>query len=184
MNQNFIDMKQVKNAYQNLLASFKTVLIATTSRDGKPEASYSAYIKYRGHYYIYISELAAHTRNMIETAQAGLLFIENEDKASHLFARQRVSFQCEVIEIERESTDFDFIMDLFEDKFGNFISMLRDLQDFHLFKLVPQKGNFVQGFARAFTIDGEAMDNFHHVKDVGHKRHSDQSQNSLSRARK
>lgn len=169
MNDNTVDFDQVREACNRLTDSFNSVLMATVAYDGKPEASYAAYVKYDGDYYIYISELSAHTRNLSDNGKVSLLFIENEDKASHLFARQRATFQGLAEEVARDSEHFHQVMDMFEQKFGQFIDMLKKLQDFHLFRIHPTKGSFVQGFARAFTIQGEALDQFSHVNDTGHR---------------
>ncbi|MDO8844166.1 HugZ family protein [Methylicorpusculum sp.] len=169
MNDKTIDMNEVRDAYQQLPEQFNSLLMATVSPAGFPEASYAAYVKHEGSFYVYVSELAAHTRNMAHSGLAGVLFIEDEDKAGNLFARQRVTYQCTALEVARDSQAFEDIMSLFEAKFGEFIKFLKQLQDFHLYRLTPHKGNFVQGFARAFTIDGEAMDQIRPINDKGHK---------------
>jgi hypothetical protein len=169
MNDTAVDFDQVREACNRLTDSFDSVLMATVGLDGKPEVSYAAYVKYEGDYFIYISELAAHTRNLLENDKVSLLFIEDEDKASHLFARQRATFQGQAEEIARDSEQFHLVMDTFQQKFGQFIEMLKKLQDFHLFRIHPMKGSFVQGFARAFTIEGEALNEFRHVNDTGHR---------------
>ncbi|MCD2449888.1 pyridoxamine 5'-phosphate oxidase family protein [Methylicorpusculum oleiharenae] len=170
-----IDMNEVLENCQQLPERFNSLLMATVSPTGFPEASYAAYVKYEGSFYVYVSELAAHTRNMAHSGLAGVLFIEDEDKAVNLFARQRVTYQCTALEVARDSQAFEEIMSLFEAKFGEFINFLKQLQDFHLFRLTPQKGNFVQGFARAFTIEGDAMDQLRPINDRGHKTASNRS---------
>lgn len=169
MNAEPLDLDQVKKDYLALSESFKTVLLSTVSPEGMPEASYAPYVREHGQYYVYVSELAAHTLNMSHTPRAGLLFIEDETKAAHLFARKRVTFQCSAHEIERGGEQFELIMNRFQEKFGPFMNLLRNLQDFHLFCLRPRKGSFVQGFARAFAIEGEHMDQIRHLRDRGHQ---------------
>ncbi|CAD6880354.1 pyridoxamine 5'-phosphate oxidase-like FMN-binding protein [Methylomonas albis] len=169
MNDKTIDLEQVRAAYTALPQTFSSVLMATVSGSGEPEASYAAYIRHDGQYYVYVSELATHTRNLLANGRVCLLFVEDEDKAAHLFARQRVTYHCSAGEIDRDSEAFAYIMVLFEEKFGAFMKQLQNMQDFHLFCLSPQRGSFVQGFAKAFAIEGDDLAQIRHVNDVGHQ---------------
>ncbi|ATG88953.1 HugZ family protein [Methylomonas koyamae] len=169
MNDKTIDLEQIRQSYSALAQSFSSVLLATVSADGEPEASYAAYLRHDGDYYIYVSELSAHTRNLLANGKVCLLFVEDEDKAAHLFARQRVTYHCTAGEVERDTADFEYLMSLFEEKFGGFIRQLQKMQDFHLFRIQPQRGSFVQGFAKAFAIEGDDLNQVRHVNDVGHQ---------------
>ncbi|BBL57062.1 HugZ family pyridoxamine 5'-phosphate oxidase [Methylomonas koyamae] len=169
MNDKTIDLEQIRQSYSALAQSFSSVLLATVSADGEPEASYAAYLRHDGDYYIYVSELSAHTRNLLDNGKVCLLFVEDETKAAHLFARQRVTYHCTAGEVERDTEAFAYIMALFEEKFGAFMKQLQNMQDFHLFCIRPQRGSFVQGFAKAFSIEGDDLGQIRHVNDVGHK---------------
>ncbi|WNB76619.1 HugZ family pyridoxamine 5'-phosphate oxidase [Methylomonas koyamae] len=169
MNDKTIDLEQIRQNYSALAQSFSSVLLATVSADGEPEASYAAYLRHDGDYYIYVSELSAHTRNLLDNGKVCLLFVEDETKAAHLFARQRVTYHCTAGEVERDTEAFAYIMTLFEEKFGAFIRQLQKMQDFHLFRIQPQRGSFVQGFAKAFAIEGDDLSQVRHVNDVGHQ---------------
>ncbi len=169
MNDKAIDLDQVRAAYQALPETFESALMATVSLVGEPEASYAAYLKHDGYYYVYVSELSAHTRNLLDSGRVCLLFVEDEDKAAHLFARQRVTYHCSAAEVDRDTAAFEYILSLFEEKFGSFIKQLQKMQDFHLFRIHPERGSFVQGFARAFMIEGDDLERIRHVNDTGHK---------------
>jgi hypothetical protein len=169
MNDKTIDLEQVRAAYAALPQSFASTLMATVSAAGEPEASYAAYLQHDGDYYVYVSELSAHTQNLLTNGRVCLLFVEDEDKAAHLFARQRVTYHCSAAEVDRNTKAFESILSLFEEKFGAFIRQLQKMQDFHLFRFHPQRGSFVQGFAKAFVIEGDDLERIRHVNDVGHK---------------
>jgi putative heme iron utilization protein len=143
--------------------------MATVDAAGIPNASYAAYVEDAGDYYVYVSELATHTQNLQQSGTASVLFIENETEARHLFARQRVTYQCETYEVLRDSERFGRIMGLFSEKFGGFMEMLKNLQDFHLICLHPIEGAYVQGFARAFIVEGENLSQIRHMNDKGHQ---------------
>ncbi|MEJ2554582.1 MAG: hypothetical protein P8079_11540 [Gammaproteobacteria bacterium] len=54
-------------------------------------------------------------------------------------------------------------MSRLQDEFGEIVSLLAGLGDFHLFRLQPVRGNYVRGFAKAYEITGEAMDRIRHI---------------------
>lgn len=144
--------------YRELIARFDSLLMATCNGQGVPEASYAPYLAVEGDYYIYISDLAQHTANLRSQVQCSVLFIEDEQDAKNLFARRRVKFTCTATEIERDSEQFAVIMEQCVQRFGNFMQLLRTLNDFRLFQLCPQQGNYVAGFGQAYQISGAHMD--------------------------
>ncbi len=163
------DLEAIYQSCQAFPKEFETLLMATCSGSGQPEASYAAYLEESGDYYVYLSELALHTSNLQENPQCSVLFIENEKDARHLFARHRLTYQCEAAEVERGSDHFEEIMGLFKAKFGNFMEMLHKLEDFHLFRLKPKKGNYITGFAQAFEVTGDKLNQVRLRDDQGHR---------------
>lgn len=175
-----IDFNEVRMAYERLPKTFDSLLMATVDNHGIPDASYAAYVQEQDDYYVFISELAAHTKNIESNGRVSLLFIENEDQADHLFARERVTYQCESLEIARGSAKFGLVMGIFAQKFGKFIDGLKELQDFHLYRLHPLKGTYVQDFARAFAIEGKGLEQIRHINDKGHQTPNRKSQNGMA----
>lgn len=163
------DLNAVMAEFRNFHHEFETLLMATCNAQGEPDASYAPYVEHLGYYYIYISELATHTENLQATGQCSLLFIEDEGDAKHVFARRRVTLKCAAEEIPRESTTFDTVLDLFVERFGKFMDMMRKLNDFHLFRLKPQSGGYVAGFAQAYTLGGEGLTEIRHRNEKGHR---------------
>ena len=105
-----------------------------------------------GCFYIFISELAAHTQNLRHTPQTSMLFIRPESASNNLFARERATLTCAVTETPRASEPFSATLEQLQAKFGDVIGVLRSLNDFHLFKLSPSSGRFVLGFGQAYAI--------------------------------
>ena len=151
------DLNAVMEACRTFPGQFQSLHLATCNAKGEPEASYEAYVEYDGCYYIYTSELSAHTANLATSGRCSVLFIESEAQAKHLFARRRLTLQCSATEIHRESPDFERLMDQFVEKFGHFMELIRKLTDFHLYQLRPLSGGYVAGFAQAYTLEGEAL---------------------------
>ncbi|MCF6235983.1 MAG: pyridoxamine 5'-phosphate oxidase family protein [Gammaproteobacteria bacterium] len=142
-----------REACRQFIEGFSSVLMATVSCHGEPEASYAPYVEYEGHYFVLISELAMHTRNLIVTDKISLLFIENECEAKNIFARKRVSYQCQALKVERGSDIYNLVLLAFSKKFGKVIDVLKTLKDFHLYRLSPQQGRYVAGFGRTFVMN-------------------------------
>lgn len=166
--------------------AFASLLLATASADGEPTASYAPYVTdAEGSFYVYVSELAAHTANLQQHPRASVLFIEDESHARHLFGRRRVTYSCRVEGISRQDARFAGILDRFAEKHGKFMDMMRDLQDFHLFRLVPERASYVRGFAEAFELTGERLEQIRHLNDKGHRagsRDTASQMNTLSAA--
>lgn len=169
MAQDKIDIEEYTAQCNEFHKAFESVQLATASAAGQPEASYAPYVKIDNDFYIYVSELSRHTANMMENDNVSMIFIETEKEAKHLFARRRLTYRAKAEEIMRGTDVFNLRMDDFEARFGKFINMLRNLEDFHLFRLEPVSGTYVAGFARAFDLVGDNLDVLKHVNDVGHK---------------
>ncbi len=147
-------LESVAQAYQELINKQQTLILSTYSSEHGAEVSYAPYVKGEsGLYYIYTSELAPHTRNLISQGQASVLFIGDEADAATPFARERVTFNCQVKEIPMDDERYDSMLTNMHSKFGQVVTVLRSLPDFHLFVLMPQSGQYVVGFGKAFTID-------------------------------
>ena len=106
-----------------------------------------------GVFYIYVSEMACHTVNLLNNPQASILFIRPESESLNLFARERAVFSCRVKEIARNDEIYTARLNALQDKFGEVVGLLRSLPDFHLFELHPESGRYVAGFGLAFTIN-------------------------------
>jgi len=92
------------------------------------------------------------------------MFIENEQEAKEIFARTRLIFACEAEVIERDSAAWEERMQQFSEKFGELMGVLKELKDFHLFRLTPRSGSYVRGFAQAYAIEGEELDQVRHLR--------------------
>jgi putative heme iron utilization protein len=163
------DLNAVMDECRKFPGLFQSLHLATCNAAGEPEASYATYVEHDGRYYIYVSELSAHTANLAAAGRCSVLFIESEGDAKHLFARRRLTLQCAAIECRRDSPEFEPLLDKFVEKFGNFMGMLRKLADFHLYQLRPQSGGYVAGFAQAYTLEGDGLSQIRHRKDQGHR---------------
>lgn len=143
-----------QTAYQVLPTRVKSAMVSTVNADGTPHASYAPFVMDDLHQiYLLTSGLSAHTPNLLRTGRASVLIIEDESQTQQVFARQRLTYDCHVAPIDRQSEPWETQMAQFEARFGDIITMLRQLEDFQLFHLSPQSGRFVMGFGAAYGVD-------------------------------
>ncbi|MDP3589558.1 MAG: pyridoxamine 5'-phosphate oxidase family protein [Methylobacter sp.] len=148
------ELEDITQRYQELMASQQTLLLSTASANGVPDISYAPFVRDdAGVFYIYVSEMACHTVNLLNNPQASILFIRPESESPNLFARERAVLSCSVTEIIRGDAIYADRIQALQDKFGEVVSVLRSLSDFHLFALRPENGRYVIGFGRAFSIN-------------------------------
>ena len=148
------ELEDFTRRYHKLIASQQTLLLSTASVAGVPEISFAPFVRdHAGLFYIFVSEMAGHTANLLTNPQASILFIRPESECRNLFARERAVLSCSVKEIPRDDEIFIDRLQALQDKFGEVVNVLRSLSDFHLFALRPESGRFVIGFGRAFTIN-------------------------------
>ena len=149
------------------LAGFRSVLMATASADGVPDASYAPFVRIDDNaFYVNLSELSTHTRNLLATPRVSVMLLQAENDTKQLFARKRLSFDAEARTVERDSTRWIQVMDLFAVKFGDIMDLIRPLQDFTLFRLVPRSAVYVRGFAQAYAIEASQLELLRRVNDL------------------
>jgi putative heme iron utilization protein len=149
------------------LAGFRSVLMATTSTDGVPDASYAPFVRIDDNaFYVNLSELSTHTGNLLATPRVSVMLLQAENDTKQLFARKRLSFDAEAQVVERDSSRWCQVMDLFAVKFGDIVDLIRPLQDFKLFRIVPRSAVYVRGFAQAYPIDASQLELLRQVNDL------------------
>jgi len=152
-------MKQSpEDALNSLHQTAQSVFLSTVTLDGQPNGSYAPFLlDEKGDFYIFISQLASHTQDLLNNSQVAILLMEDEQDTRQIFARKRASYLCNCSVISKDDMNYVALLDLFELRFSNIISLLRTLPDFILFKLEIQSGDFVQGFGKAYKITKDGL---------------------------
>lgn len=145
----------------------KTLQLATVDKDGKPHSSYAPFAFSDKGYYILISDIAAHGRNLKEVKSVSIMMIEDEAQARTIFARRRLSFDTQAELVERHSDHWHTAIHLMRERLGELIDDLSKLGDFNLYRLNPVIGRYVKGFGQAFDVTGEDLLSVVHL-DEGH----------------
>ena len=162
-----INLESVKREYQKLLENRRSVQMATIDTDGLPEASYAPFVWHDGACYLFLSQLARHTQNLNSNPAISLLLIEDEADSRNQFARRRIIWQGRSEIVGRETDQFKQVMQAFRERFGDFIDIIEPLQDFQLFKITPTSGRFIRGFAQAFQLSGDGLNEITHINPDG-----------------
>lgn len=164
-----INLDTVKQEYQSLREKMHSVQMATIGADNLPEASYAPFIWYDEACYLFLSQLARHTQNLNANPAISLLIIEAEADTRNQFARRRIIWQGLSENIDRETTLFKHVMQVFRNRFGDFMDIIEPLQDFQLFQVKPESGRFIRGFAQAFQLSGKGLNQITHINPDGSK---------------
>lgn len=134
---------------ENLLKNQKSLMISSLNENKEASISYAPFVMLEGDIYIYISKTAPHYNNLLNNKDCAVMVIEDEKDSKTIFARSRVSFNCEAKKLEENT----------EKVFGKFdevhnsemMSVLKNM-DFDLFKLSIKNGRLVKGFGQAFDV--------------------------------
>ncbi len=140
----------------SFIAPFQSVVLGTIDTEGLPFSSYAPFVHYDHRFYVFISDIATHSQNLKRESKASLFFIEDESQASNIFARKRISLQCDATLIPRDDAAFAAVMEQFKAKFGEeMVSMLMKMADFNLFAFSTLGGEATFGFGEAYRVGGE-----------------------------
>ena len=144
---------------KDFIAHIQTAVIGTLDKDHLPFSSYAPYVYDTNRFYVYISDIATHAKNIQANPKVSLFFIEDESKTDNLFARKRISLQCDSAKITRSSEGFEEVLALFAQKFdAKMVETLKKMTDFNLYEFKVNYGEATFGFGQAYFVGGENMD--------------------------
>ncbi|MEZ9338460.1 heme utilization protein HutZ [Vibrio splendidus] len=151
----------------------RTLQLATVDEEGRPNVSYAPFVQNQEGYFVLISDIARHARNLKANPQVSLMMIEDEESSKQLYARKRLTFDAQASVVERETELWTQVIGQMQERFGEIIDGLSQLQDFSLFKLEAENGLFVKGFGQAYQVSGDDLVDFVHLQE-GHKKVSNE----------
>ena len=143
----------VQKTIDDLHVTMQTIILSTITETGEVDTSYSPYFFDGNDYYILISDLAPHSKNIKANSNISFLIIDDESNTKNIYARRRLSFHASATIVERGSEQFDSVVDLLAKKVSKMVYMLAEMNDFNLFKLTPKEGRLVIGFGKTYIID-------------------------------
>lgn len=144
---------------KEFIATIQTAVIGTLDKNNHPFSSYAPYIYDSNRFYVYISDIATHAKNIQANPKASLFFVEDESTTTNLFARKRISLQCDSQKIARGSERFEAVLGLFAQKFdAKMVATLKQMTDFNLYEFKVTYGEATFGFGKAYFVGGDNMD--------------------------
>ncbi|WP_367988540.1 heme utilization protein HutZ [Vibrio sp. NTOU-M3] len=147
--------------------SRQTLQLATISADGTPNATYAPFAFDSQAYYILVSDLAAHGKNLKTNRNVSILMIEDESECKQVYARKRLTFDTHAELVNKEDHAWSRGVASLKARFGDIVDNLSQLGDFNLYRLVPESGRYVKGFGQAFEVSGNDLLDFVHLTE-GH----------------
>lgn len=145
--------EEIIAAFESFDKDKLSLIISTTSTENEPLTNYAPFVKLDGDYYVSVSSNLPHFTNMKETKKAHILIIEDEANADHIYARKRLYFSaaCEIEE------DTEKIFKLFDERYGDKLSFLREMKDFKIIKISPKERSLVLGFGAAYKMGEDGV---------------------------
>ncbi|MEL6181835.1 MAG: pyridoxamine 5'-phosphate oxidase family protein [Myxococcota bacterium] len=133
--------------------------LATVTKDGAPHASMVAYVPEddRLGILLHLSQLSRHTRNLLAKPQASLIISQPDPLKDDPQTLARITLTGSVEAIERDSEPWTAGR-------AHYLSRLPDserlfgFKDFILFRFTPTKARYIGGFARAFSLNADQLE--------------------------
>jgi heme iron utilization protein len=129
-----------------------------TLHDSEPNLAMVAYVFAEDFsaFYIHVSKLGKHTRDMESDPRVSLLIAETDDQRADPQTLVRVSLQGTAEVLLRDALDYSLIKDMYLKRFPE-AEPTFSLGDFNLWKITPKSGRLVAGFGRAFNLVPAAL---------------------------
>jgi hypothetical protein len=148
-------LSEARAAYESFTDGFRSVVLATVDADGNPCASYAPCVVDSDRtIWCLVSGLSSHTPNVEATGKASAFFVEDESSAAQIFARKRLTYDCDAAILPRDHQEFDRVAKAFVERFGEMAGHIASMPDFRPLRLTPKQGQFVIGFGKAYTVEG------------------------------
>ncbi|PNH90497.1 HugZ family pyridoxamine 5'-phosphate oxidase [Vibrio diazotrophicus] len=146
---------------QAFIEQFSTAQLSTVDDKGIPLASYGPFVRQGNDFIMLLSTVSKHARNLQCHPKASLMLVEPEDKARHLFARERLVIDCDVVHIDKDHQEAAPLKLQMKATFGDIVEQLCGMKDFSFYRFVPKSGNYVKGFGQAFRLDRHMQQAIH-----------------------
>lgn len=160
--------KPVSPKVKELIANTKSVILATVDAEGNPNSSYAPFVQVENTFYILVSFMARHTKNLAEGRKTSVMFIEDESATKQIYARERLTLEALTLQIDRDSEIWNTVVTNLKETHGKVVDVISEMKDFILIALQPIKGSYVNGFGSAYFVD-ENLEILEHRNDLNHQ---------------
>ncbi|MDC8101266.1 pyridoxamine 5'-phosphate oxidase family protein [Chryseobacterium rhizosphaerae] len=160
--------KPVAPKVKELIERSKSVVLATVDAEGNPNSSYAPFVQDGHTFYILVSFMARHTKNLAEGRKTSMMFIEDESATKQIYARERLTIEATTSQTERDSETWNNVVAKLKEAHGKVVDVISEMGDFILIALQPVKGSYVNGFGSAYFVDSN-LEIIEHRNDVNHQ---------------
>ncbi|AZA84688.1 pyridoxamine 5'-phosphate oxidase [Chryseobacterium lactis] len=160
--------KPVAPKVKELIANTQSVILATVDAEGNPTSSYAPFVQVDNIFYILVSFMARHTKNLASGRNTSVMFIEDESATKQIYARERLTLEAATSQVERDSEIWNNVVAKLKETHGKVVDIISEMGDFILIALQPVKGSYVNGFGSAYFVD-ENLEIIEHRNDVNHQ---------------
>lgn len=80
--------KPIAPQVKELISKTLSVTLATVDAEGTPNASYAPFVQIGNKFYVLVSFMAKHTKNLSESRKVSAMFIEDESATKQVYARE------------------------------------------------------------------------------------------------
>lgn len=142
-------------ALRNLLRN-QTIAALGTLHDGDPYVSMVPYAQPSdsADFFIHVSRLAAHTKDMLASSRVSLLIVADSSDSPQ--SRPRVTVQGDAHRLDAESAEYAAAKACYIARFPH-AAHIFELGDFSIFRIQPVSARVVGGFAQAFSLGAESF---------------------------
>ncbi len=142
-------------ALRNLLRE-QSIASLGTLHDGDPFVSMVPYARHaRGaDFFIHVSRLATHTKDMLARPRVSLLIIAKNGDSPQ--SRARITVQGDAHPLEQESAEYQAAKASYIARFPQSAGIF-EFTDFSIFRIAPVTVRVVGGFAQAFSLGAESF---------------------------
>ncbi|WP_267405248.1 MULTISPECIES: pyridoxamine 5'-phosphate oxidase family protein [unclassified Chryseobacterium] len=153
---------------KELIERTKSVILATVDAEGTPNSSYAPFVQVDNTFYILVSFMAKHTKNLADGRKTSVMFIEDESATKQIYARERLTIEASTSQVEKDSETWNIVVSLLKETHGKVVDVIAEMKDFILIGLHPTKGAYVNGFGSAYFVD-QNLEIMEHRNDQNHQ---------------
>lgn len=161
------EVKPIAPKVKELVANSKSIILGTVDAEGNPNSSYAPFVNIDNKFYILVSFMSRHTKNLRDQKKASMMFIADESNSKQIYARERLTFDVAITQVARDSDQWNTVVEKLKETHGKVVEVIAPMEDFILLALNPVKGSYVNGFGSAYFVD-ENLEVLEHRNDINH----------------
>ena len=140
----------------SLINNHRWAALATIDTSGYPHASMIAYAVTESTLLLHLSQLAAHSRHLVENPHCSVVITEHEIEGRDPQQLARVSIEGKIELIERDANNYQQSKQDYIQRLPDSV-MLFDFSDFALMQFIPEKARYVGGFGKAYSFNRQQL---------------------------